>query len=122
MRKILIVFGTRPELIKLAPLINEFRLRNQREKLYIINTNQHKDFIQQDLDYFNIDVDHQFELIRNSDSLSLLNGLLLLEFNELKSKLEALNIFIDAIIGQGTPALLFHLHNMLFMKNSFYSH
>lgn len=52
MHKILIVFGTRPELIKLAPIINEFRIRNQRERLYVINTNQHKDFIQQDLDYF----------------------------------------------------------------------
>lgn len=107
MHKILIVFGTRPELIKLAPIINEFRMRNQRERLYIINTNQHKDFIQQDLDYFQIDVDHQFKLNRNDDSLSLLNGLLLLEFNELKSKLKDQNIDIDAIIGQGDTCTSF---------------
>ena len=107
MHKILIVFGTRPELIKLAPIINEFRMRNQRERLYIINTNQHKDFMQQDLDYFQIDVDHQFKLNRNDDSLSLLNGLLLLEFNELKSKLKDLNITIDTIIGQGDTCTSF---------------
>lgn len=107
MRKILIVFGTRPELIKLAPIINEFRMRNQRERLYIINTNQHKDFMQKDLDYFQIDVDHQFKLNRNDDSLSLLNGLLLLEFNELKSKLKDLNITIDTIIGQGDTCTSF---------------
>jgi len=107
MHKILIVFGTRPELIKLAPIINEFRKRKQRKRLYIINTNQHKDFIQQDLDYFKIDVDHQFKLNRNDDSLSLLNGLLLLEFNEFKSKLKGLNITIDAIIGQGDTCTSF---------------
>lgn len=107
MHKILIVFGTRPELIKLAPIINEFRVRNQRERLYIINTNQHKDFIQQDLDYFKIDVDYQFKLNRNDDSLSLLNGLLLLEFNELKSKFKGLNITIDAIIAQGDTCTSF---------------
>lgn len=116
MHKILIVFGTRPELIKLAPIINEFRIRNQRERLYVINTNQHKDFIQQDLDYFKIDVDHQFKLNRNDDSLSLLNGLLLLEFNELKLKLKDLNITIDAIIGQGDTCTSFSAANYAFYE------
>jgi UDP-N-acetylglucosamine 2-epimerase (non-hydrolysing) len=116
MRKILIVFGTRPELIKLAPIINEFRIRNQRERLYVINTNQHKDFIQQDLDCFKIDVDHQFKLNRKDDSLSLLNGLLLLEFNELKSKLKNLNITIDAIIGQGDTCTSFVAANYAFYE------
>lgn len=116
MHKILIAFGTRPELIKLAPIINEFRIRNQRERLYIVNTNQHNDFIQQDLDYFKIDVDHQFKLIRNDDSLSLLNGLLLLEFNELKSKLKDLNINIDAIIAQGDTCTSFTAANYAFYE------
>lgn len=107
MQKLLIVFGTRPELIKLAPIISEFRKRNLRERLYIVNANQHKDFIQQDLDYFQIDVDHQFHLNRSDDSLSLLNALLLLGFYELKSKLKELNITIDAIIGQGDTCTSF---------------
>lgn len=117
MHKIIIVFGTRPELIKLAPIINEYRVRNQRERLYIINTNQHKDFIKQDLNYFKIDVDHQFQLNRNDDSLSLLNGLLLLEFNDLKSKLKDLNINIGAIIGQGDTCTSFSAAHYAFYEN-----
>lgn len=117
MNKILIVFGTRPELIKLAPIINEFRGRNQREKLYVIHTNQHKDFIQQDLDYFKIEVDHHFQLKRNNDSLSLLNGLLLLEFNELKTKLKDLDITITAIVGQGDTCTTFAAANYAFYEN-----
>ncbi len=116
MRKILIVFGTRPELIKLAPIINEFRIRNQRKRLFVINTNQHKDFIKQDLDCFNIDVDHEFKINRNDDSLSLLNGLLLLEFNDLKSKLKDLKITIDAIIGQGDTCTSFTAANYAFYE------
>jgi UDP-N-acetylglucosamine 2-epimerase (non-hydrolysing) len=122
MDKILIVFGTRPELIKLAPIVNEFRKRNQREKLYVINTNQHKDFIQQDIDYFQIDIDHQFNLNRNDDSLSLLNGLLLLEFNELKSKLKNLNITVSAIIAQGDTCTTFSAAQYAFYEKIRFIH
>ncbi|MDP1726958.1 MAG: UDP-N-acetylglucosamine 2-epimerase (non-hydrolyzing) [Bacteroidota bacterium] len=122
MHKILIVFGTRPELIKLAPIINEFCKRNLRERLYIINTNQHKDFLQQDLDYFHIDVDHQFKLNRNDDSLSLLNGLLLLEFNELKSKLKDLKITIDAILGQGDTCTSYSAAQYAFYEKTPFIH
>lgn len=38
MNKILIVFGTRPELIKLAPIIHEFQSRNLRDHIFIIHT------------------------------------------------------------------------------------
>lgn len=107
MNKILLVFGTRPELIKLAPIINEYRKRNQRKRLYVINTSQHKHFTQEDLNYFQIDIDFQFKLERNNDSLSLLNGLLLLEFDKLKQKLNKLNITIDAIIAQGDTCTAF---------------
>lgn len=107
MHKLLLVFGTRPELIKLAPIIHEFQSRNERDRLFIVNTNQHKDFIQADLEYFKIDVDHHFNLTRDNDSLSLLNGLLLLEFNRLKSILTEQKIKLEAIIGQGDTCTSF---------------
>ena len=121
MNKILIIFGTRPELIKLAPVIDEFTKRNQRENLYIVNSNQHEDFIKQDIDYFQIKVDHHFTLTRDNQSLSYLNGLLLLEFHELKLKLKKLNIKTDAIIAQGdtctsyTAALFSFYENIRFI-------
>jgi len=121
MNKILIVFGTRPELIKLAPVIDEFTKRNQRESLYIVNSNQHEDFIMQDIGYFQIDIDHQFKLTRKNECLSYLNGLLLLEFHELKLKLSKLKIKPDAIIAQGdtctsyTAALFSFYENIPFI-------
>jgi UDP-N-acetylglucosamine 2-epimerase (non-hydrolysing) len=101
MKKTLLIFGTRPELIKLAPIINEFQKRNQRKLLYIINTAQHRDLICQDIIDFEIDIDYQFTLNRTDDSLSNLNGLLLLEFHKLKLMLDNLSIKINAVIAQG---------------------
>lgn len=122
MNKILIAFGTRPELIKLAPLINEFRSRNLREKLFVVNTNQHKDFIQQDLNYFEIEVDYEFNLSRNNDSLSLLNGLLLLEFNQLKNRLGLLKISIDMVIAQGDTCTSFSAAQFAFYEKLAFVH
>jgi UDP-N-acetylglucosamine 2-epimerase (non-hydrolysing) len=106
MNKILIVFGTRPELIKLAPVIREFTDRGERERLYILNTGQHLDLVQ-DLAYFRITADHRFELNRDGDSLSLLNGLLLLRLHELKGQLQEAAITITAVIGQGDTCTTF---------------
>jgi len=116
MNKILIAFGTRPELIKLAPVINEFRIRNQRDRLFIINTNQHREFIHHELEHFQIEVDYEFTLDRKVDSLALLNGLLLLEFNKLASKLKVLKIIVDAIIAQGDTCSTFSTAQFAFYE------
>jgi UDP-N-acetylglucosamine 2-epimerase (non-hydrolysing) len=107
MNKILLVFGTRPELIKLAPVIAEFKSRNLRGSLYIVNTNQHKNLDLQDFVYFQVDVDYQFQFQRYGDSLSELNGLMLLGFDGLKSNLNSLGIHIEAIIAQGDTCTSF---------------
>jgi len=107
MHKILIIFGTRPELIKLAPIIAEFRERNLRERLYIVYTKQHEYLIKEDMRFFEIDVDYQFVLNRKDDSLSLLNGLLLIEFDKLKKQLNQTDIVVDAIIAQGDTCTSF---------------
>jgi UDP-N-acetylglucosamine 2-epimerase (non-hydrolysing) len=107
MNKILIIFGTRPELIKLAPLIHEFTARNLRDRIYVVNTNQHEELIKRDLLYFQISIDHSFHLRRNGDDLTKLTGDLLLEFHKLKLKLKEEHIKIDALIGQGDTCTTF---------------
>jgi UDP-N-acetylglucosamine 2-epimerase (non-hydrolysing) len=107
MNKFLLVFGTRPELIKLAPVIQEFTKRNQRDRLYIVNTNQHEDLVKQDLDYFQIEVDHRFQLPKRCDDLSRLTAMLLSEFHELKMKLNTLQIKLCSVITQGDTCTSF---------------
>lgn len=107
MNKILLVFGTRPELIKLAPIVLEFQERNQRDRLFVINTAQHSNLMEQNIADFNIKIDYKFVLNRSTDSLSHLNGLLLLEFHKLKLELTHRNVSISAVIAQGDTCTTF---------------
>lgn len=104
MDKLIIVFGTRPELIKLAPVIDEFQTQGLRESIFVVNTCQHKDLLFKDLSYFDIDPDCNFSLRRNSNSLSELDGLLMTEFNNLNQYFLENNISPKAIIAQGDTA------------------
>lgn len=117
MNKILIVFGTRPELIKLAPIINEFQARNQRDRIFIVNTAQHGVVMQKDIVDFNIDIDYEFTLNRTDDSLSHLNGLLLLEFYKLNAALRKRNITIKSIMGQGDTCTTFSSAQFAFYEH-----
>ena len=103
MHKILIIFGTRPEFIKLVPVIDEFDRRGLRNNLIIINTNQHNSLLRQFLEESNIVIDHTLQINNQSNSLSILTA-------EIISKLESLiktlglNEKIDSIIIQGDTA------------------
>jgi UDP-N-acetylglucosamine 2-epimerase (non-hydrolysing) len=69
MLKVLTVFGTRPEAIKMAPLIAEL----ERHPGRIVNRNcltgQHKDMVAPLIDLFGIRVDHDLQLMRENQTL-----------------------------------------------------
>ncbi len=45
MKKILIVFGTRPEAIKMAPLVKEFEKNKDKFRLIVCVTGQHREML-----------------------------------------------------------------------------
>jgi len=104
MNKTVLIFGTRPELIKVAPIIHEYERRSIRDTLLIIYTNQHNTLLEQDLKDFKIKPDYQVNYDRNGSDLSELVGNLLLKLNGLLSKLKQTGITIDNIISQGDTA------------------
>ncbi len=57
MQKILVVFGTRPEVIKLAPIINKLKVLKDW-KTVIIASGQHKELIEPVLTLFDIVIDY----------------------------------------------------------------
>lgn len=67
--KILVIFGTRPEAIKLAPLINRLRA-NKFFDVRVCNTGQHKDLISPIVDLFKILVDHELNCMEINQGLS----------------------------------------------------
>lgn len=68
--KVLTVFGTRPETIKLAPVIRELERRSDEFTSRICVTAQHRQMLDQMLDLFGIQPDHDLDVMRYDQSLT----------------------------------------------------
>lgn len=66
MTTILIVFGTRPEAIKLAPVIRELRSRADRIRTVVCVTAQHRQMLDQVLSLFGIAADHDLDVMEDN--------------------------------------------------------
>jgi UDP-N-acetylglucosamine 2-epimerase (non-hydrolysing) len=69
MKKNLIVFGTRPEAIKMAPLVKEFK-KNPNFETKVCVTAQHREMLDQVLDFFEIVPDYDLDLMKPNQTLS----------------------------------------------------
>ena len=67
MKKILIVFGTRPEAIKMAPLVKELEKEEFESKVCV--TAQHREMLDQVLDIFDIRPDYDLNIMKQNQDL-----------------------------------------------------
>ena len=65
MKKIMFVFGTRPEAIKLCPLVKEFEQHADKFKTFICVTGQHRAMLDQVLKIFNVVPNYDLDLMKN---------------------------------------------------------
>lgn len=86
MKKILMIFGTRPEAIKLVPLVRELRARKGARVLIAV-TGQHREMLDEVLTLFDLRPDYRFSVMREGQGLSLLTARILLEIDRLLSEL-----------------------------------
>lgn len=70
MKKIMFIFGTRPEFIKVFPVIKEFEKHHQKFDLIIVNTGQHKEMLDGLLTAFKVKCDYNLEVMGKSSGLS----------------------------------------------------
>lgn len=68
MKKILIVFGTRPEAIKMCPLVNELKAREGVETRVCV-TGQHREMLDQVLEAFQVEPDHDLTIMKPGQDL-----------------------------------------------------
>ncbi|GHT33607.1 UDP-N-acetyl glucosamine 2-epimerase [Bacteroidia bacterium] len=69
MKKILLVFGTRPEAIKMAPLVKEFQKYPERFDTKVCVTGQHRQMLDQVLDVFDIHPDYDLNIMAPNQDL-----------------------------------------------------
>ena len=67
--KVMTVFGTRPEAIKMAPLVKELEKREEIDSLVCI-TAQHREMLDQVMEIFNISADYDLNIMQSGQTLS----------------------------------------------------
>ena len=67
--KTLFVFGTRPEAIKMAPLVKEFQKHKSVFETRVCITAQHREMLDQVLEFFEIEPDYDLDLMRPNQNL-----------------------------------------------------
>ena len=68
MKKIMLVFGTRPEAIKMCPVVNELKKREAMKTLVCV-TGQHRQMLDQVLDIFGVVPDYDLAIMKNNQTL-----------------------------------------------------
>lgn len=69
MKTILLVFGTRPEAIKMAPLVKEFQKDSENFKTIVCVTGQHREMLDQVLKIFDIKPDYDLNIMKQGQDL-----------------------------------------------------
>lgn len=68
MKKIMLVFGTRPEAIKMCPLVNELKMRKNIQTVVCV-TGQHREMLQQVLEVFDVEPDYDLAIMKEKQTL-----------------------------------------------------
>ena len=84
-KRIMVVFGTRPEAIKMAPLVNALKESKHLEPVVVV-TAQHREMLDQVLNAFNITPDYDLNVMRAEQTLSHITSQVLKEMESIIQK------------------------------------
>ena len=101
-KRIGIVFGTRPDAIKMAPVIFELRKRSKELQTVAISTGQHRQMLDQVLRVFDVSADLELDLMRHNQTLSGLTCRVLTAMDKLLTEHP-----LDALLVQGDTTTAF---------------
>ncbi len=101
MKKIMLVFGTRPEAIKMCPLVNELKSRSDAEAIVCV-TGQHRQMLDQVLKAFNVIPDYDLSIMKDKQTLFDITTNIL---NKIKEVLE--EVKPDVVLVHGDTSTTF---------------
>ena len=85
MKKIMLVFGTRPEAIKMCPLVLELNKRKNVETIVCV-TGQHREMLRQVLDVFGVTPDYDMDIMKQGQDLTDVTTAILTGMREILKK------------------------------------
>lgn len=81
--KVLTVFGTRPEAIKMAPVVKELHKQSERFESIVVVTAQHREMLDQVLKTFDIQPDYDLNIMKEGQTLSTITANVLLGLDQI---------------------------------------
>ncbi len=111
MKKVMLVFGTRPEAIKMCPLVNELKTRASLD-VKVCVTGQHRQMLDQVLTVFGVEPDYDLSIMKDGQTLfDITTGIL----SKIKEVLEAENPDVVLVHGDTSTTFVtalacFYLH------------
>jgi len=84
-KKIMAVFGTRPEAIKMAPLLKSLQ-KSENYKLIITVTAQHREMLDQVMDLFQLNADYDLDIMKDRQTLSGLSARIITKLDGILAK------------------------------------
>lgn len=106
MKKILIVFGTRPEAIKMAPLVREFKKHQDSFDVRVCVTAQHREMLDQVLDFFELKPDYDLNLMKPNQNLYALTSDIILQMKTVLEDFAPEYVFVHGDTTTSTAGAL----------------
>lgn len=101
MKKVMLVFGTRPEAIKMCPLVNELKMRSNIQTVVCV-TGQHRQMLDQVLGAFHVTPDYDLSIMKDKQTLFDITANIL---NRIKVVLE--EVRPDVVLVHGDTSTTF---------------
>ena len=93
--KVMTVFGTRPEAIKMAPLVLKLKKDDRFEEITVVSA-QHREMLDQVLDIFKIKPDYDFNIMHKNQTLEDITSKVMLDMAKVIKKKNC--IFKDTVL------------------------
>lgn len=111
MKKVLIVFGTRPEAIKMVPLVRKFHEYNDKFETRVCVTAQHREMLDQVLEFFEIEPDYDLNLMKHGQNLYQLTADVITGMKPVLEEFQPDYVFVHGDTTTSTYAALASFYN-----------
>lgn len=106
MRKVLLAFGTRPEAIKMAPLVKDFQRYPQKFNTVVCVTGQHREMLDQVLQLFDIQPDYDLNIMKQGQDLYDVTARVLIGMRNVLQKVKPDIVLVHGDTTTSTAAAL----------------
>ncbi|MDB3938259.1 UDP-N-acetylglucosamine 2-epimerase (non-hydrolyzing), partial [Flavobacteriaceae bacterium] len=106
MKKIMLVFGTRPEAIKMAPLVKEFQKFPNQFETTVCVTGQHREMLDQVLSLFEITPEYDLNIMQHGQDLYDVTALVLLGMRDVLKEVDPDIILVHGDTSTSTATAL----------------